>query len=46
MDTKEDVERGEIENVQIENNKGRKWETNNEKKFAKVTCSKKFLERT
>jgi uncharacterized protein Veg len=46
MDIEKDVEKGETENLQIENNKGRKWETNNEEKIAEITCSKNFLERT
>jgi hypothetical protein len=45
MYIEEDVERGESENVQIENNKVEgNWGTNNEEKIAKITCSKKFLE--
>jgi hypothetical protein len=45
MDIEEDVERGESENVQIENSKAEKNGKQIMKTFAKITCSKKFLER-
>jgi hypothetical protein len=45
MDIEENVERGESENVQTENSKVKGNGKQIMKKFAKITCSKKILER-